>query len=107
MRNNIKIQNKCIQTRLSNEGQLIDYRLTYPISKEFKWYLQTEEPDEHDHVYQVKDKRGRFKSLYMRSTTDFKKVKHWMLLIMIKSSDFKIKEEQKKKQNLVSLFSNY
>jgi len=77
------------------------------VSKEFKWYLQTQEPDEHDHVYQVKDKRGRFKSLYVRSSSDFKKVKHWMLLIMIKSSDFKIKEEQKKKQNLVSLFSNY
>lgn len=107
MRKNIKLQNRCIQTHLTNEGELIDYRLFYPVSKEFKQHLQIEEPDEHDYIWQMQDKRGKCKSFYVRSSNDFKKVKHWMLLIMIKSSDFKIKEEQKKKQNLVSLFSNY
>lgn len=106
-KNIIKIQSKCIQTRLTNEGQLIDYRLTYPITPDFKWHLQTEEPDEHDYVYEFKDKKGRQKNYYVRFSNDFTKIKQWMLLIMIKSSDFKIKEEQKKKQNLVSMFSNF
>ena len=102
MRNNIKIQRKCIQTRLTNEGQLIDYTLTYPVSREFKWHLQIEEPDENDFVKEPKNNRF----FYTRSSTDFKKVKQWMLLIMIKSSDFKIKQLQQKKDSLVTSFSN-
>ena len=101
-----KIQSTCIQTRLTHEGQLIDYKLMYPISQRFKWHLELEDPDEHEHVQRFKNKRGVEKLYYIRLSNDFKKVKHWMMLIMIKSSDFKIKEEQKKKQNLVSIFSN-
>ncbi|MFO0452181.1 MAG: hypothetical protein ACK52I_26605 [Pseudomonadota bacterium] len=101
-----KIQSKCIQTRLTNEGQLIDYKLIYPVTQQFKWYLELEEPDENNFIERFKDKRGVEKLYYIRFSDDFKKVKHWMMLIMIKSSDYKIKEEQEKKKNLVSIFSN-
>ena len=100
---NIKIQRNCIQTKLTNEGQLVDYTLTYPVSREFKWYLETEEPDENDHVKEIKENRF----FYIRSSEDFRKVKEWMFMIMIKSSDFKIKKEKEKKENLISQFSNY
>ncbi len=102
----IKIQSKCIQTRLTHEGQLIDYRLIYPISQRFKWHLELEEPDENEHIYRFKIKSGVERLYYIRFSNDFKKVKHWMMLIMIKSSDFKIREEQEKKQSLISMFSN-
>lgn len=101
-----KIQNKCIQTRLTHEGELIEYRLVYPISREFKWHLQIEDQDEHDFVQVIKTKKGRECAFYMRASRNFNEIRKYMYLIMIKSADFNIKELQNKKINLVNTFSN-
>lgn len=101
-----KIQSKCIQTRLTHEGELIEYRLVYPITREFKCHLQLHEPDEHDFVERVKTKNGRECVFYTRSSRNFSEIRKYMYLIMIKSADFEIKELQNKKLNLVNVFSN-
>lgn len=101
-----KIQSKCIQTRLTHEGELIEYRLVYPISKEFKWHLQSEEPDEHDFVQQIKTKKEKWCTYYVRTSRNFNEVRKFMYLIMIKSADFSIKQMQNKKINLVNTFTN-
>ena len=105
-RNIKKIQNRCIQTRLTHEGELIDYKLVYPITRDFKCYLQLHEPDEHDFVEKFQTKNGRECVYYTRSTRNFSEVRRFMYLIMIKSTDFTIKQLQNKKVNLVDTFSN-
>ena len=101
-----KIQNKCIQTRLTHEGELIEYRLIYPISKEFKWHLEINEPDESTYVQLVKTKKGKLCNYYVRTSNSFSQIRRQMYLIMIKSADFNIKELQNKKLNLVNTFSD-
>lgn len=101
-----KIQSKCIQTRLTSEGELIEYRLVYPISREFKWHLETTEPDEHDFAHTLKTKSGKLCTYYVRTSRNFNEIRKQMYLIMIKSADFSIKQLQNKKINLVNTFSN-
>jgi hypothetical protein len=102
-----KIQSRCVQTRLTNEGELIEYRLMYPITKEFKWHLQTQEPDEHDFTQTINTKKGRLCNYYVRSSRNFSEIRKHMYLIMIKTADFQIKQLQSKKTNLVDTFSNF
>ena len=101
-----KIQSRCIQTRLTSEGELIEYRLVYPITKDFKWHLQTEEPDELDHVQEIPTRKGKLCNYYVRASRNFSEIRKHMYLIMIKSADFNIKGLQNKKLNLVNTFSN-
>lgn len=101
-----KIQSRCIQTRLTSEGELIEYRLLYPISREFKWHLQAEEPDEHDFVQEIPTRKGRLCNYYVRGSRNFSEIRKHMYLIMIKTADFNIKNLQNKKVHLVSIFSN-
>lgn len=102
-----KIQTKCIQTRISNEGELLEYRLLYPITNDFKWYLESNDPDLHDFVQTVKTKNNRYRVYYIRSSRSFIDVKRWMYSIMIKSADFKIKNTLQKKVNLTNMLATY
>ena len=101
-----KIQSKCIQTRLTREGELVDYQLTYPIKQQFKWHLELHDQDEHDFVRRVKTKNGRECLFYVRYSRNFSEIRKFMYLIMIKSTDFEIKELQNKKIRLIDTFSN-
>jgi hypothetical protein len=101
-----KIQSKCIQTRLTSEDELIEYRLMYPITHQFKWHLELQEPDEHDFVQKIKNKAGKECVFYVKTSRDFSTIRKSMYLIMIKSLDFKIKHDQNKKISLVDSYSN-
>jgi hypothetical protein len=108
MTTTIKIQKKCIQTVLNSEGRFLHYKLVYPISFDFKLYLQEEEPDEHDFVISVPVKnKNTHRFYYAKMSENFNKIKEQQYLIMIKSSNFRIKKEQEKKSMLVNTYAHY
>lgn len=108
MAKTIKFQNKCMQTLLDLDGKFMYYKLIYPISFEFKLHLELEEPDEHDFVMSVPIKnKNTQRYFYIRTSENFNKIKAAQYLIMIKTSNFKIKKEKEKKDTLVNNYSYY
>ena len=99
MANNFKqIRSNCTSTILSVEGELVGYRITFPISNLFV----QEYGFENVFVRTKVSKKGEYYKLhfYEFDSKDFKEIKKKIIQLQVMISSMKLKNEQKTLQYL-------